>query len=318
MAAPFTQDQRDEIERRLAFGQTFRVIAEEMGVSLSGIARCSSRWRKANGIKPGGAEKALTPDQVHELRLMVEKSTTAATISRHFGVCLGTIQKYVTAHSKAAALAGRDIPNVTRLSVGQIAEIERMAAESVSVPEIARRMNVSEGAVYNRVRIYRMSVGLPVAARSPFSKAKYETVTKAVFERLWQGETHKNIAAGVGISPTSVHRYDKLYRTLYGVDSLPTDRRRQRLTDEDRAARAADRVSRAEQRQGVAAERVRRREREARQRARELLMISSQEQSSRQDALYARIAGQVPRWITGATRDDIISDAYLKAMEHAL
>lgn len=167
-----------------------------------------------------------------------------------------------------------------------IAEIEARAASGEYASDIARAVGLSHTATARHIRRWRDRKGLPAAKRG-----MRPALGSGLVARIAAGETYTAMASSLGITRSAVSKRVKTYRNRHGEDSLPG---------------AFDQMRSRARRRRLAVEQ---------RKAREARMLPSHQQAARSCSIYAAVAAQVPRHITGALRDDIISDAYLAYME---
>lgn len=244
------------------------------------------------------AQRGLSQDQVTRLLALVADGVLTKDICAELGCSRAVVMR----HCKRAGVSN---PNrFAPISADVANSIISLIAEGKTQNFVAGYLGVDERTVSRHVARHRDKYGADSLPRKAQGKTlPAETVQKIV--RL--GHTFNSagtIAGELGLSPTTVLRHiraDTVLRRQSGMKchcGLPFRHVAKcvTVTPEVRAARIAARNAARE---------------------RDRLIVSSQQSAGRRDALYAKIAARIPRWIDAATRDDIISDAYLAMLETA-
>lgn len=289
----------DEVISRVLAGESRRSIAALFGVHKSVIER------EVKGILgPSLPRSVRTAGAEARVVDLTQQGMTATEIASDTGLSRATISRIIGDHRRQHGTASLPRPVGRRPKSVPTERLIEMLEMGVPQCQIAKIFEIDQSTVSKRISAWCATTGRPNPCSRIFTKIAPETAAQ-IAELISQGARYVDVVATTGVSKVTVRRHAKgAPRAAWEACRVE----RNLATLEVTIGRALSCMASAHHRRRTArADKVR-----------ELQFVSSQSRSAQRDDLYARIAAQVPAWITGATRDDIISDAYIAAMERGL
>lgn len=187
-----TAEKEQEILAALKKRPISAEVASQFKVPIATVYRIA----KENGVKLGGSDARLPPGTRQEAANLFKEGFTKAEIGRRLKISPQTVNAIANEYGLAETRAyNRVIPDIT------VQEAVELLKVGVSVADVAKQLNIAEKTVRSFAREHHV---VPASTRSRSDVS--EGTLKQVIERLNRGESVREIANALKITPSAVSK----------------------------------------------------------------------------------------------------------------